>query len=352
MDNNTINNNDSITLSIIIICHNQKNEVKRCIESVLQQKTSFAKEIIVSDDRSTDGTREMLVGEYKDKVISTFFNSDECNVSLTMERSGYNRLNGLKLARGKYIIHTDGDDFFTSTDLFQTMVDTLEEHPDCTMCCQNFCVVKSDNINAPHIPSNTSELLKKDCVVSAQTFFSSVKMLVNACFCSRKGDNFNAEHLWGGTYDDSYITARYVGNGNIAILNRCDFVYVQYNHSTCATMKMEDKKILFQTAIGIVELTPSIAGAMMKKYTLSFFRLSKHVVLLRPISKEILSFCGKFDNFMYHNLSRVSSFKVWIRYFFIFMLSGFMSITKIKTRNLLTLLYKTAIGEVSSDVII
>ena len=344
-------NDKSIVLSVIIICHNQKEVVRRCIDSVLRQETTFRKEVIVSDDRSTDGTREMLLNDYKGKVIATFFNSDNCNASFTLERSGYNRLNGLKLAHGKYIIHTDGDDFFTSTDLFQTMVDTLEAHPECSLCCQNYCVVDANNVNAPHIPQNNSPYLKQDCIISVQEFFANVKMLVNACYCLKRA-NFNDEKLWGGTYDDNYITCRYIGCGKVAILNRCDFVYVKYGTSTCATMKLQDKRILFHAAIGMTELAPTIAGAMVSRYSRSFMRVSQFAVLRKPVSNEIQSFCGRFDGFLFHNLKNEFVLKNWLRYCCVYFLSAFMTYAKVSPKLFRVLLYRLAIGKIDKKAVI
>lgn len=342
---------NSIMLTVLIICHNQKDVVRRCIDSVLQQNTTFPTEIIVSDDRSNDGTREMLLNEYKNKVISTFFDSDTCKTSFTLERAGYNRLNGLRLARGKYIIHTDGDDFFTSTDLFQTMVDTLEKHPECSLCCQNYCVLDSNNIDAPHVPQVKNPIMFKDNIVSPQLFFSKVQ-LVNACFCARRGINFNSENLWGGTYDDNYITARYIGNGMIAILNRCDFVYVQYCNSSCATLSDENKKILFQAPIGMIELAPSIAGAMLRQFTISFYVVSKHAVFKMFVNEGLRTFCNKFDSFIFHELDNNIAFHTWLRYLLIFLLSRFMLVKKFKPRMLLCLLYRLSIGVLSKKVVI
>ena len=53
-----------IILSIIVISHNQKKELQRCVESILAQQIPFAYELILSDDRSQDGTFE-LAQEYQ-----------------------------------------------------------------------------------------------------------------------------------------------------------------------------------------------------------------------------------------------------------------------------------------------
>ena len=51
--------NDQIILSIIVISHEQREELRRCLDSILAMNLSFPYEIIVSDDRSTDGSYEL-----------------------------------------------------------------------------------------------------------------------------------------------------------------------------------------------------------------------------------------------------------------------------------------------------
>jgi glycosyltransferase involved in cell wall biosynthesis len=47
-------------LSILVITHNQRDLLKRCLDSVLGQKLNVPFEVIVSDDRSDDGTAEFM----------------------------------------------------------------------------------------------------------------------------------------------------------------------------------------------------------------------------------------------------------------------------------------------------
>ena len=46
-------------LSIIVISHNQKEKLKRCLKSILSQSLPFEFEIIISDDNSNDGSWEV-----------------------------------------------------------------------------------------------------------------------------------------------------------------------------------------------------------------------------------------------------------------------------------------------------
>ena len=50
---------DNITLSIVIPCYNEKNNIHTIVEKVLAAPVKN-KEIIVVDDKSTDGTSEIL----------------------------------------------------------------------------------------------------------------------------------------------------------------------------------------------------------------------------------------------------------------------------------------------------
>lgn len=339
-------------LSIVIISHNQRELLRRCIESVLQQQTAFPVEVIVSDDRSDDGTREMLLGEYGSKVISTFCNSDECNPAITLERASFNRLNGLKKATGKYLIHIDGDDFFTSTDLFQSMVNTLESHPECTMCCQNFAWVGEDKLNEPYLPFNTSDLLKRDCIISGAELCTQLGFLHNSCFCVRRSRSWSPENLDGMPYDDCTITARYLENGKVAVLNRCDFVYVQYHQSSFTSVSEEDKRILFQPGILRIKIIPSQAGILLKANVGIMTYISGKAIRGAYIPEIYVKYFNKMNLFLYGHLSNNISLKDKIRYFVINRLSMFLQWSNSESKFLYRMLYRLAIGKLTNNVTI
>lgn len=85
-----------MTLSVCIIFHNQKQFIKRCLDSILSQKINFDYEILLSDDNSTDGTWEELL-EWKTKhpdLISCYrINTNDYNPVSNSQRSGLNRFN-------------------------------------------------------------------------------------------------------------------------------------------------------------------------------------------------------------------------------------------------------------------
>ncbi|MDD7697785.1 MAG: glycosyltransferase family 2 protein [Treponema sp.] len=129
-----------MTLSVCIIFHNQKQFIKRCLDSILSQKINFDYEILLSDDNSTDGTWEELL-EWKTKhpdLISCYrINTNDYNPVSNSQRSGLNRFNIYKEAKGKYITFIDGDDYVLDETRYQQQIDLLEANPDCSICAGN-----------------------------------------------------------------------------------------------------------------------------------------------------------------------------------------------------------------------
>ena len=50
-------------VSVCVITFNHKHYIKRCLDSILNQEVKFDFEVIIGDDCSTDGTRN-IVQEY------------------------------------------------------------------------------------------------------------------------------------------------------------------------------------------------------------------------------------------------------------------------------------------------
>lgn len=108
-------------LSVIVITYNQEKYIRKCLESILMQKTNFEFEIVVAEDCSPDNTREILV-EYKEK------NPDIFNLILRDKNIGVNMNSALAIAaaKGKYLAFLEGDDFWLDENKLQMQVDILE----------------------------------------------------------------------------------------------------------------------------------------------------------------------------------------------------------------------------------
>ena len=88
-------------LSVIIPCYNESKTINKIIDKVISN-SKYSMEIIVIDDFSTDGTREILETINKDKISKLILN--ERNYG-----KGYCLKKGIKESSGEVIIIQDAD---------------------------------------------------------------------------------------------------------------------------------------------------------------------------------------------------------------------------------------------------
>lgn len=144
-------------LSVHIITYNHKDFIKNCIEGVLEQKTSFGYEVVIGDDCSTDGTREILL-EYKarfpKKVKLILFEKRNAGVP-----GKVNFVTVLKNCTGNYIALCDGDDYWCDQNKLQRQVDFLEENPEYSMCFHRvYKLGEKGDVALSHLNPEESEI--------------------------------------------------------------------------------------------------------------------------------------------------------------------------------------------------
>lgn len=106
-------------ISIIIVTHNRKEELKKTIQAFLNQKYEN-KEIIVIDNCSRDGTKEEIPDLYPNiKYIWLPENFDIRSFNI-----------GLQYATGEIIWRTDDDSYPQETDTFDKIIEILIKYPE------------------------------------------------------------------------------------------------------------------------------------------------------------------------------------------------------------------------------
>jgi glycosyltransferase involved in cell wall biosynthesis len=118
-----------VNVSVIMTTYNHAPFVEQAIESVLAQHADFGWELIVSDDASTDGTRQIVeryVRAHPDR-IQAIFSEENINDNSVFSRAW-------DVARGEYVAVFDGDDYWTSPDKLAIQVEFLDQHGESTIC--------------------------------------------------------------------------------------------------------------------------------------------------------------------------------------------------------------------------
>lgn len=105
-------------ISVHISTYQHAHCIRESIESVLQQKLDIPWEIVIGDDESTDGTREICI-EYARKYPNTirlFLHKRENNISVLGTNCGIFQIvyNTFK-CRGKYVAVCSGDDYWSDS---------------------------------------------------------------------------------------------------------------------------------------------------------------------------------------------------------------------------------------------
>jgi glycosyltransferase involved in cell wall biosynthesis len=90
-------------LSVVIPCFNESKTLSECISRVRIQSNVFDLEIIVVDDFSTDGSREILKSLLQQKQIHTLILHDLNKGKGAALRSGF------EVATGEIVIIQDAD---------------------------------------------------------------------------------------------------------------------------------------------------------------------------------------------------------------------------------------------------
>ncbi len=112
-------------VSVWITTYNQVDYIAQTLDSVLMQKVDFTYDIVVGDDDSNDGTREILLAYQKKHPDTIKLLLQEHNRGIIQ-----NSADTYKLCTGKYIACLDGDDYWTDVNKLQKQYDLLEAHED------------------------------------------------------------------------------------------------------------------------------------------------------------------------------------------------------------------------------
>jgi glycosyltransferase involved in cell wall biosynthesis len=133
---------NGLVVSVICCTYNQEQYIEEALKSFVMQKTSFAYEVLVSDDASQDGTARIIrryERDYPEIIRPVYFTENQYSKG----NSPYLTLS--KMARGRYIALCEGDDYWISDDKLQKQYEALEAYPECDMCAHGALLVRASD---------------------------------------------------------------------------------------------------------------------------------------------------------------------------------------------------------------
>ena len=139
------------------LTYNHQSFVRQALDSVLMQKVSFPYEIVIGDDCSTDGTRE-IVCEYQ--------RNHPGKIRLLLaKRNLWKEISGgcgavmvtaiLRSCLGNYVAMLEGDDYWGDPRKLQTQLNLLEANPKLSGCFTAALFLNQasgqENLFRPHV---------------------------------------------------------------------------------------------------------------------------------------------------------------------------------------------------------
>lgn len=330
-------------LSIIVISHNQKDQLRRCVDSILQQSIPFQYEIIISDDNSSEGTWELAL-EYSSiyKEISAYrCNTSDYNPINNSARSGWNRCNGYKHAKGKYIAHIDGDDFYLSeTNILSKQVALLESHPECSCCMANDYDL-NDGEEIGRVVIRHKEYFETGNVLSSEDYIRNY-FRESHCFVYRRNPEFDPVELYGGYYVDALITSHHIQFGDIVCLDDAGYVYVHYKSSIWAKNSRGKDNIVFSQALYMPLLVPYWSNVYYTEcgHLKAIMRTIWLALTGYQLRDDVLPWVRSFRLFVCHAFNRKLSIIDKTHLFVLFLSIGFSVVVNPKFVNLSKFLKK------------
>lgn len=138
---------EEIMVSISCATYNHREYIRFALDGFVNQKTNFRFEVLIHDDASTDGTKEIIQeyeNKYPDIIKPIYQEENQYSQGINFEREfQWPRM------KGKYVALCEGDDYWTDPHKLQKQVDFLEKHPDYSMCCHSGYYVDEQGYKLP-----------------------------------------------------------------------------------------------------------------------------------------------------------------------------------------------------------
>jgi glycosyltransferase involved in cell wall biosynthesis len=217
-------------VSVVVPTYQHAPYIALCLDGILAQRTSFAVEVLIGEDESTDGTREICqryAAAHPDR-IRLFLRSRKDVMHIMGRPTGRaNYLALLKDARGQFIAVCEGDDQWIDPLKLQKQVDVLNADPEATGCFTNAwndrAGVRTPYLGGDYAAEPQNSELDQRCMMLGQG--------VPHCTFLYRRDQLDPlpKALWHSAVGDSILYVHLTRNGHFRYLP--EFTAVRHMHA-------------------------------------------------------------------------------------------------------------------------
>ena len=269
---------DKIKVSVLCLAYNHEKYIRKCLDSILNQKTQFEFNIIVNDDASTDSTATILheyQKKYSDKMICVYQKENQYSKGVDIVEDIL-----LNYTDSEYIALCECDDFWTDNNKLQLQFEYMQEHSECALCTHN-TIIHDLNGNSKDTLFNT---WKNVHILSAREVFMMWKVHTSSFFMRRELGYRpkNYRKYWFGDYVRLVVA---FGEGNIAVL---PFVMSVYNYGVpTGLLQNVDKDMIESRKKRILERKEFLEQLDQEKYN-KYLSIIEERMYLTELEAETL----------------------------------------------------------------
>ncbi len=255
-------------VDVLLTTYNQKKYIIDAVESILAQKADFSWQLVISDDGSSDGTREILE-EYQEKFPK--------KINLLPREKNQGRFKNLeklmKTAKADYLALCAGDDYWLDEKKLQKQIDFLEENPDYSICYTRYREEREKygiSVIKPtwkemffESKTNIENFLKRWRIASSSMVFRSSSF-----------ENFPYEKY--KFLEDTHLVYYSMLQGKGKILNFIGTVYRIHDTNVYASKDEITQMVINQKVFKDLYLAFPEDEVLAKRYNYLTFRLAKY----------------------------------------------------------------------------
>lgn len=131
-------------VSVLVQTYQHKNYIVACLNGILSQETNFPFEVIVGEDGSDDGTREICIEfakRYPQKIKLFLHHAENKIKVMDITTGNFNALHNFFSAKGDFIAFCEGDDVWSDPLKLQKQADGLAQNGNYALIYHSFMEV-------------------------------------------------------------------------------------------------------------------------------------------------------------------------------------------------------------------
>lgn len=312
--------NSTPLVSICCAVYNHEPYLKDAIEGFLMQTTSFPFEILLRDDASTDGSRN-IIEEYWSNHPSTirpiYYDENQFVKGGRPSRDWFN------LTSAEYIALCEGDDYWIDKDKLQKQIDYLNAHKDYSGVFTNYQVIDSaGNVTNRRARRHSSSFfyshrmilesgVPQTCTVVYRNI-PAIGQKLDMVGAATNGDQIVAALMaeYGPIgYIDDITAVRRTGSGTFStrtrinqrenMLRTFEKLKVYYDNNQIAIRAIQKRLDSIHSELVVSSLTDrdkSLKDAI--EYSMQI-KNGKYIVILRAVIKRVLGYLNR----VYHKFT-------------------------------------------------